>query len=215
MAEGPAMTRAQALQAAASGIELAAELAGQRVGVVALGEMGIANTTSASALCAALLPADPASVCGRGTGLDEEGLRRKRAAVRRALDVNRPDPSDPLGVLAALGGFEIAFLVGLALGAAAEGLVVLLDGFITGAAALVAARLAPPVTESFVAAHLSPEPGHRLVLEALGLRPLLDLGMRLGEATGAALAIPIVRAALALLSDMATFDEAGVSDAGR
>lgn len=215
VAEGPAMTRPQALHAAAAGIELAAELAGQRVGVVALGEMGIANTTSASALCAALLPADPVSVCGRGTGLDEEGLRRKRAAVRRALDINRPDPSDPLGVLAALGGFEIAFLVGLALGAAAERLVVLLDGFITGAAALVAARLAPPVTESFVAAHLSPEPGHRLVLEALGLRPLLDLGMRLGEATGAALAMPIVRAALALLSDMATFDEAGVSDAGR
>jgi nicotinate-nucleotide--dimethylbenzimidazole phosphoribosyltransferase len=215
VAEEPAMTRAQALQALAAGIELAAELAGRGVGIVALGEMGIANTTSASALCAALLPADPTSVCGHGTGLDEEGLRRKLAAVRRALDVNRPDPSDPLGVLAALGGFEIAFLVGLALGGAAERLVVLLDGFITGAGALVAERLAPPVTESMVAAHLSPEPGHRLVLEELGLRPLLDLGMRLGEGTGAALALPIVRSALAVLRDMATFAEAGVSDAGR
>lgn len=214
-AKGPAMTRAQALQGLAAGIELAAELAGRGVGIVALGEMGIGNTTSASALCAALLPADPASVCGRGTGLDEEGLRRKLAVVRRALDVNHPDPSDPLGVLAALGGFEIAFLVGLALRAAAERLVILLDGFISGAAALVAARLAPTVTESMVAAHLSPEPGHRLVLEELGLRPLLDLGMRLGEGTGAALALPIVRAASAVLRDMATFAEAGVSDAGR
>ncbi len=213
--EGPAMSRDQALQALAAGIELAAELTSGGVGIVALGEMGIANTTAASALCAALLPADPASVCGRGTGLDEDGLRRKRAAVRRALEVNRPDSRDPLGVLAALGGFEIGFLVGLALGAAAERLVVLLDGFITGAAALVAARLAPPITERMVASHLSPEPGHRLVLEALGLRPLLDLELRLGEATGAALAIPIVRASLAVLSDMATFAEAGVSDAGR
>jgi nicotinate-nucleotide--dimethylbenzimidazole phosphoribosyltransferase len=213
--QGPAMSRDQALQALAAGIELAAELASGGVGIVALGEMGIANTTVASALCAALLPADPASVCGRGTGLDENGLRRKRAAVRRALEVNHPDRSDPLAVLACLGGFEIAFLSGLALGGAAERLVVLLDGFITGAAALVAARLAPTVSESMVASHLSPEPGHRLALDALGLRPLLDLELCLGEGTGAALAIPIVGAALAVLSDMATFAEAGVSDGGR
>jgi nicotinate-nucleotide--dimethylbenzimidazole phosphoribosyltransferase len=212
---GPAMSREQAWRALAAGVELAAELADRGLGIVALGEMGIANTTAASALCAALLPADPAAVCGRGTGLDEDGLRRKRAAVRRALEVNHPDRSDPLAVLAALGGFEIAFLAGLALGAAAERLVVLLDGFITGAAALIAARLAPAVSERLVASHLSPEPGHRLVLEALGLRPLLDLELRLGEGTGAALAIPIVRASLAVLSDMATFAEAGVSDAGR
>lgn len=215
IAEGPAMTRVQALHALAAGIELAAELQGRGIAIVALGEMGIANTTSASALCATLLPADPASVCGPGTGLDEEGLRRKLAVLRRALEVNRADASDPLGVLATLGGFEIAFLVGLALGAAAERLVVLLDGFITGAASLVAARLSPPVTESMVASHLSPEPGHALVLEALHLRPLLDLGLRLGEGTGAALALPIVRAACAVLAEMATFAEAGVSDAGR
>lgn len=214
-ARGPAMSRPQALVAIAAGIELAAELAGRGVGIVALGEMGIANTTAASALCAALLPADPASVCGRGAGLDDEGVRRKVVVVHRALAANRPDTGDPVGVLAALGGFEIALLVGLALGAAAERLPVLLDGFITGAAALVACRLAPPVTESMVAAHRSPEPGHRLVLEALALSPLLDLALRLGEGTGATLALPIVHASLAVLAEMATFADAGVTDAGR
>ena len=214
IAEGPAMSRGQALEALAAGIELGGELAADGVGAVCLGEMGIGNTTAASALCAALLPADPAAVCGRGTGLDDDGLRRKVEVVHRALAANRPDPGDPLGCLAALGGFEIALLAGVALGAAAERLVVVLDGFIVGAAALVACRLAPALGDHLVASHVSPEPGHRLVLDALGLRPLLDLDLRLGEGTGAVLALPLLRASLAILRDMATFDEAGVTDAG-
>jgi nicotinate-nucleotide--dimethylbenzimidazole phosphoribosyltransferase len=177
--------------------------------------MGIGNTTAAAALCAALLPADPAAVCGSGTGLDEEGVARKVAAVTRALEVNRVDAADPVGVLAALGGFEIAVLAGVMLGCRAARVPVVLDGFITGAAALVAAAIEPAAVESMIAGHRSPEPGHALALERLGLEPLLDLRLRLGEGSGAALALPIVRSALALLNDMASFDEAGVTDAGR
>ena len=155
-----------------------------------------------------------AAVCGPGTGLDTDGVRRKAKVIERALAANgRLD--DPVDVLAALGGFEIAVLAGLALGAAAERLAVVLDGFIVTAAALIAARLEPAAVAYMVAGHLSPEPGHRLGLAALGLRPLLDLELRLGEGTGAALALPLVRAAHALLEEMATFDQAGVADAGR
>ena len=212
--EGAAMPRAQTLAGIAGGAELAAELVRDGAGIVALGDMGIANTTAASALCAALLPAEPSDVCGRGTGIDDEGLARKVDAVRRALAANDPDPGDPVGVLAALGGYEIAVLAGVCLGAAAERAVVLLDGFVTGAAALVAARLASHAAGRMVASHRSPEPGHALVLSDLGLRPLLDLGLRLGEGSGAALALPLLDAALAILSDMATFEAAGVTDAG-
>jgi nicotinate-nucleotide--dimethylbenzimidazole phosphoribosyltransferase len=213
ISEGPAMSREHAARAVASGREVAAELAGEGIGIVALGEMGIGNTTSAAALVSALLSAGPEMTCGRGTGVDDAALRRKVEVVRQALAVNRCDPADPLGALAALGGFEIGFLSGVAAGAAERGLVVLLDGFITGAAALLAERLAPGARASMVAAHLSPEPGHRLVLDALELEPLLDLGLRLGEGSGAALALPLVRAALAILDEMATFESAGVSDA--
>jgi nicotinate-nucleotide--dimethylbenzimidazole phosphoribosyltransferase len=212
MSVGPALTRAQALAAIVAGIGLAREL---DAAVVALGEMGIGNTTAAAALAAAFLGVQPAAVCGRGTGLDDSGLGRKVVVVERALSVNAPDPADPVGVLAAVGGLEIAFLVGVALGAASARRVVLLDGFITGVAALAAARLAPAAVEAMVAAHLSPEPGHRLVLADLGLEPLLDLGLRLGEGTGALLAVPLLRAADAVLGEMATFAEAGVTDAGR
>jgi nicotinate-nucleotide--dimethylbenzimidazole phosphoribosyltransferase len=215
IAEGPAMSRPDAERCIERGIVLARELAAEDVGIVALGEMGIANTTSAAALCAALLPAQAEAVCGRGTGLDDAGVQRKVEVVKRALAANAVDPADPLGVLAALGGFEIAVLCGVALGAAAERIVVLLDGFITGAAALVAARTAPDSVAAMVAAHVSPEPGHRLVLAELGLEPLLDLGLRLGEGSGAALALPLVQSSLAVLSDMATFTSAGVTDAGR
>ena len=215
LTEGPAMTREQAEQCLAAGATVAAELADEGVGIVALGEMGIGNTTSASALVAAFLGAEPEAVCGPGTGLDAAGLERKVAAVRRALAVNRLGESDPVDTLAVLGGFEIAFLAGVALGAADRRLVTLLDGFISGAAALAAERIRPGTSASMVAAHRSPEPGHALVLEALGLDPLLDLGLRLGEGTGAALALPILHAALAILDEMATFDSAGVTDAGR
>jgi nicotinate-nucleotide--dimethylbenzimidazole phosphoribosyltransferase len=212
-ARGPAMSRDDAVAAIAAGRELARELA-ERCTVVALGDMGIGNTTAASALHAALLGLPPAVVCGPGTGLDAEGVRRKVDVVERALAANAP-LGDAVDVLAALGGYEIAFLVGLALGAAAERLAVVLDGFIVAAAALVAAELEPGVTEYMVAAHVSPEPGHRLSLEALGLRPLLDLELRLGEATGAALALPLLRSSLAVLREMATFESAHVTDTGR
>lgn len=215
IAAGPAMTAEECVARVHSGIVLADELARDGVSVVALGEMGIGNSTAAAAVCAALLEVDPVLTCGRGTGVDDVGLERKVDVVRRALRVNQVDPKDPLVVLAALGGFELAVLVGLVLGAAANRLVVLLDGFITTAAALVAARLSPPAVDSMVAAHRSPEPGHALSLEAVGLAPLLDLGLRLGEGSGAALALPLVHAALAVLAEMATFESAGVTDAGR
>jgi nicotinate-nucleotide--dimethylbenzimidazole phosphoribosyltransferase len=214
LAEGAAMTLEQASTAVAAGREAAAELAADGIGILALGEMGIGNTTSASALAAALLPAEPEATCGPGTGLDEAGLARKVETVRRALAVNAVDGAEPLTALAALGGFEIAFLAGVALEAAERGVVVLLDGFITGSAALVAERISPGARDAMVAAHVSPEPGHRLVLDALGLEPLLDLGLRLGEGSGAALALPLLHAALAVLDEMATFDSASVTDAG-
>jgi nicotinate-nucleotide--dimethylbenzimidazole phosphoribosyltransferase len=208
MLEGPAMSAAETQRALRAGSELADELG--EVDVVALGEMGIGNTTSASALTAAFLDLDPELVCGRGTGLDDAGVARKIGAVRRALELHRG--ADPL---AALGGFEIAFLTGLTLGCARRRIVVLLDGFITGAAALAAVRLEPSAADVLIAAHRSPEPGHALVLAALGLEPLLDLELRLGEGSGAALALPLLRASVAILAEMATFADAGVTDAGR
>ena len=210
--QGPAMTLAQAERGVAAGVEIAAELAASGTGLVALGELGIGNTTAASALAAALLPADPVRVCGRGTGIDDAGLARKVAVVGRALAANASRIGDPLGALAAVGGFELAVVTGVCLGAAANRQVALLDGFVTAAAALVAARLEPASADYMVASHRAPEPGHNLVLAELGLRPLFDLGLRLGEGSGAALAIPIVNAALALMHEMATFEQAGVSD---
>jgi nicotinate-nucleotide--dimethylbenzimidazole phosphoribosyltransferase len=211
---GPAMSREDALAGIAAGAALAEEVVADGAGIVATGEMGIGNTTAAAAVCAALLPAEPEAVCGRGTGVDDAGLARKVDAVGRALAANRPAPADPVGVLAAVGGFELAVLAGVCLGGARAGAVVLLDGYVTGAAALVAARLAPTAAGRMVASHRSPEPGHALVLADLGLEPLLDLALRLGEGSGAALALPLLDSALALLADMATFDDAGVTDAG-
>jgi nicotinate-nucleotide--dimethylbenzimidazole phosphoribosyltransferase len=212
---GPAMSREQALAAVEAGVDLAVELAGDDVGIVCLGEMGIGNTTAASALVASLLSVEPELVCGPGTGLDDAGVRRKIDVVARMLAANPLDPDDPLGALAALGGFEIAVLAGLTLGCASERVAVVLDGFITGAAALAAARLAPGSIGAMIASHRSPEPGHALVLDALGLEPLLDLGLRLGEGSGAALALPLISSSIALLSDMASFEDAGVTDTGR
>jgi nicotinate-nucleotide--dimethylbenzimidazole phosphoribosyltransferase len=208
---GPAMSRATAAKKIADGVSLAEELLDHGVEAIGLGEMGIGNTTAASALAAALLPAEPALVCGRGTGIDDETLARKIDVVRRALAANADALDEPMGALAALGGFEQAVLVGLCLGTAARGGLVLLDGFVSSAAALVAARMAPAAVDRMIASHRSPEPGHDAILAALGLRPLLDLGLRLGEGTGAALALPLVNGALALLAEMATFEEAGVS----
>ena len=207
MTRGPAMTDERCADLLAAGEDLAEELA---VDVVGLGEMGIGNTTAASALTASLLGVAPARVCGRGTGLDDAGLARKVDVVTRALAAN--DGREPL---AAVGGFELAFLAGLAIGCARRRIVVLVDGFITAAAVLAATRREPGVRDVLVAAHRSTEPGHALILEELGLQPLLDLGLRLGEGSGAALALPLLDASIALLNEMATFDDAGVTDAGR
>ena len=211
---GPAMTREQALRAIEAGAALADELAGRGVNAIVLGEMGIGNSTAAAAVHAELLGVDAAVVCGPGTGLDATGMRRKVEVVERARAAN-PSPGDAVDVVAALGGFEIAFLVGVALGAAANSIAVVLDGFIVCAAALVAARLAPTAAEYMIAAHVSTEPGHALGLRALGLSPLLDLELRLGEGSGGALALPLLRAARSILVEMATFVDAGVTDAGR
>jgi nicotinate-nucleotide--dimethylbenzimidazole phosphoribosyltransferase len=203
MTRGPAMTATELERELAAGAELVDELGD--VDVVALGEMGIGNSTSAAALTAAVLGVEPQRVCGRGTGVDDDGLARKVDAVRRALAANAG-----VDALQAFGGFELAFLGGVARRCAERAVVVLLDGYIASAAVLAAG-----VRDGLIAAHRSAEPGHALVLDALGLEPLLDLGLRLGEGSGAALALPLLHASIAILNEMATFDEAGVTDAGR
>jgi nicotinate-nucleotide--dimethylbenzimidazole phosphoribosyltransferase len=214
-AEGPAMTREQAAESILRGAALARELVEDGATLLALGEMGIGNTTAAAAIAAVLLERDPAEVCGPGTGLDAAGVAHKAAVVRRMLHANEPRAADPLGALAAVGGFELGVLAGAVLAGAGARAVLLLDGFISGAAALLAVRLAPAARGYLVAAHRSSEPGHHAVLEALGLEPLLDLDLRLGEGSGAALALPLVAAARSVLAEMATFDAAGVTDTGR
>ncbi len=215
LAREPAMTREEAAAAVEAGIAIAQDLAARGVTLVGTGEMGIGNTTAASALTAHFTGAAAEAVTGRGTGVDDETLARKVAAVRRALALHSASASAPLDALARLGGLEIAGLAGVVLGAAARRVPVVVDGFISGAAALAAVRMAPAAAGYLVAAHRSAEPGHRAVLEALGAEPLLDLGMRLGEGTGAALAMTLVDAAIRILREMATFADAGVSDAGR
>jgi len=214
MSRGPAMTRAEARAAIEAGIELVESEQRRRLDLIGTGEMGIGNTTAASAMLAVFTGAPIEDVTGRGTGLDEAGRRRKVQAIERALLVNGPDPGDALDVLAKVGGFEIAGLAGVVLAGAARRIPVLLDGFITGAAALAAVRLKPEARYVLLASHRSAEPGHRHALDALGLDPYLDLGMRLGEGTGAALCIDLARAAVTILTEMATFKSAGVSTAG-
>jgi nicotinate-nucleotide--dimethylbenzimidazole phosphoribosyltransferase len=210
MARGPAMTRAQAVAAIEAGAALAVEAIAGGADLLGTGEMGIGNTTAASAITAALTGAPADAVTGYGTGLDESGRARKVAVVRRALEVNAPDPADGLDVLAKVGGFEIAGLVGVILAGAAHRIPVALDGFIAGAAALVADALAPAARDALFASHRSAEPGHALALRHLGLEPYLALDMRLGEGTGAALFVMLARAAAAIHAEMATFKSAGV-----
>ena len=210
--EGPAMSRDDAVQAVGVGIGLVERLrTSGGLDVLGVGEMGIGNTTAASAIVAALTGEAVDRVTGRGTGIDESARIRKVAVIERALDRNRPDPTDPIGVLAAVGGFEIAALVGLILGAAAAHIPVILDGFITGAAALVAAVIQPALPPRLIAAHRSAEPGHAIVLERLALRPFLELDLRLGEGSGAALGIGLLVAACRVRDEMATFESADVS----
>jgi len=210
MTRGPAMTREQAMTAIEAGAELAEEAIQAGADLLATGEMGIGNTTAASAITAAVTGAQPGEVTGRGTGVDDAGRTRKVDAVRRALAVNRPDAHDGLDVLSTVGGFEIAGLVGVVLAGAAHRIPVALDGFIAGAAALVAVTLAPEARHALFAAHRSTEPGHAIALRHLGLEPYLALDMRLGEGTGAALFVMLARAAAAIYAEMATFKSAGV-----
>lgn len=214
MAVGPAMSRSEAERAVCVGIELSGELAAAGMEIVALGEMGIANTTAASAVTAALLRLEPELVCGTGTGVDEAGRERKVKTVWRALEANCVHARDPLGAIAGVGGLEIAALTGVVLGCAERRIPVVLDGFITGAAALAAVCLAARAKTVLIASHRSTEPGHAWVLRALDLEPLFELDLRLGEGTGAALALPLIASALAILGDMATFADAGVTDSG-
>lgn len=210
--QGPAMTREQAEACISAGVRIALEAAENGADIIGAGDMGIGNSTVSSAIVAALTHRPPSDTTGRGTGRSDRELAHKTAVVERALEVNRPDSGDGLDVLTKVGGFEIGVLAGVVLGGALARRVVVLDGFISGAAALIAHSLCPSVRDYVVAAHLSAEPGHRIALSHMGLRPLLDLGMRLGEGTGAVLAMGIVEAAAACLTEMATFAEAGVSN---
>jgi nicotinate-nucleotide--dimethylbenzimidazole phosphoribosyltransferase len=209
----PAMTHHEAAAAVALGIEMADRAAAEGCMLLGIGEMGIANTTAASALTAALTGLAPVSVIGRGTGADEGCMARKRSAVERALSRHLAHIHEPLDFLARLGGFEIGAMCGLCLGAAATRRAVLVDGFIATVAALLAVRFSASVRDYLLPAHRSTEPGHAPLLELIGHRPLLDLEMRLGEGTGAALAVPIIRAAVAAFKGMATFASAGVAGA--
>lgn len=206
---GPAMTREQTLQAILTGAEIARTVDADVIGV---GEMGIGNTTTSSAVLAVLLEADVEAVTGRGGGITEESFRKKKAVIRTAIEVNRPDRDDVVGVLSKVGGFDLAAMCGAFLGAAAARRPAVIDGLISAAAALCAVRLCPNVRGYLVPSHASFEIGYRLAMEAMDLRPLFDLGMRLGEGSGCPLAFQVLDAACAVINDMATFDEAGIND---
>jgi nicotinate-nucleotide--dimethylbenzimidazole phosphoribosyltransferase len=208
----PALTRDEARAAVEVGIGVAGALVEAGAKCLLTGDMGIANTTPAAALIAVFTGGTPAEVTGRGTGIDDETYARKVAVVTAALDRHAPDPADPLGVLAAVGGLEHAALAGFLLAAAAHRVPVIVDGVIAASAALAAAAFAPDVVAAMVAGHRSAEPGASVALAHLGLTPLLDLGMRLGEGSGAVLALPVVAAAVRVLHEVATFDSAGVSE---
>ncbi len=207
----PAMTRDQAELAVTVGMELAADAVREGIGLIGTGEMGIGNTTPSAAITAVMTGRPAADVTGRGTGIDESGRARKVAVIEQALALHHPDPADPLDVLAKVGGLEIGGLAGLMLGAAEARIPVVLDGFIAGAAALIAVGLQPLCREYLIASHRSAEQGHRVILDYLRLKPLLDLDLRLGEGTGACLGMDLVCAAIKIYTEMATFDEAGVS----
>jgi nicotinate-nucleotide--dimethylbenzimidazole phosphoribosyltransferase len=212
LASGPAMTRDQAETSLMTGFDIASDLFDGGIQILGTGDMGIGNTTPSAAIGAAITGCRLNDMVGPGTGVDENGLTRKMEVVRQALDLNRPDPNDGLDVLSKVGGFEIGGIAGCILAGAYHGHPIVIDGFISTAGALVAHALAPDVTGYLFAGHCSEEPGHRLMLDHLGLKPILDLGMRLGEGTGGALAMGIMDAAIRIFNDMATFEEAGVSE---
>jgi nicotinate-nucleotide--dimethylbenzimidazole phosphoribosyltransferase len=211
--QGPAMSREEGVQSIEIGIRLVREAYAEGFRLVGLGEMGIGNTTASSAITAVMTGRPVAEVTGYGTGVDAKTLTRKIQVIEQGVTLHCPDPLDPLDVLAKVGGFEIGGLVGIVLGAAACRMPVVLDGFITGAAALLASSLAPSSHAYMIPSHVSAEPGHRLVMDFLGFRPLLDLDLRLGEGTGACLGIGLLQSSLACLTQMATFKSAGVDEA--
>ncbi len=212
MMKGSAMTKYQAIQSIREGIEIfEEEAATSGVDIAGTGDMGIANTTSSSAIVACITGSRPQDVTGRGTGIDDERLRRKIEVIEKALKINQPDPGDPLDVLSKVGGFEIGGLVGCILAAAVHRVPILIDGFISTASALIACELCPPLKDYLIAAHISQEKGHQIALSYLGKIPLLDLNMRLGEGTGAVLGMKLVELAVKILNEMATFEEARVS----
>lgn len=213
IARGPAMSREQAFRSLERGIEVVEELAKEGMDILATGDMGIGNTTPSTAILSVFTSAPVGAVTGRGTGLNDQGLQNKVRVIEEALSVNAPNGKDPMDVLAKVGGFEIGGIAGMIIGAAANRIPVVIDGFISGAGALLAVKLQPRVREYLIAAHISAEKGHGVMLEEMGLVPLLDLGLRLGEGTGAALAISLVEAAVKIFKEMATFNEAGVSQA--
>lgn len=211
MAYGPAMTREEAIRAVEAGIEVLESELCMGLDIVATGEMGIGNTTPATAIASAITGLPVARLAGRGTGLDDAGMARKIGVIERALAVNRPDPKDPLDVLAKVGGYEIGAIVGIILAAAVHRIPVVVDGFISTAGALIAVGLCERVKDYCIASHNSAEAGHRAMWAHLGLESLLDLGLRLGEGTGAVLAIQLIEAACCVLNEMATFESAHVS----
>jgi len=212
MAMGPAMSRDEAIKAIRAGIDLFEEELSCGLDIVGTGEMGIGNTTAASAITASFTGKSVEEITGRGAGLDDPGLKNKIEVIKRSLLINKPDPADPIDVLSKVGGFEIAGLAGIILAAASKKIPVVIDGFISGAAALVAFKIEPKVKEYMIAAHRSQEGGHKIILEYIGLRPLLDLDLRLGEGTGGALGIGLADAAIKILTQMATFKSASVSE---
>jgi len=212
MAKGPAMSREDALESIRMGVEVAFTYANKGYNLFAAGDMGIGNTTPTSAIFAVLTGKSPEEVTGRGTGIDDETLKKKIKVVKQALEVNKPDPSDPVDVLAKVGGLEIGGIAGLILGGAALGIPVVVDGLISTAGALIAVALCPMVEDYIVCAHKSAAFGHQAALERLGCRPLLDLGMRLGEGTGAAIGMWLMELGEKILHDMATFQEAQVAE---
>ncbi len=207
----PAMSREEAIRSIEAGIEIFREH-GRDAYLVALGDMGIANTTPSSAICSAITGKPPEEVTGRGTGVSDESFRRKVEVVKKALRLHSPNPEDGIDVLSKVGGYEIGALAGVALAAASERVAVVCDGFIATAGALIAYTLNPRVAEYMFAGHLSQEPGHRVMLEYMNLKPILNLNLRLGEGTGAALAMGIIEAAVKVIREMATFSSAGVSE---
>jgi nicotinate-nucleotide--dimethylbenzimidazole phosphoribosyltransferase len=212
MARGPAMSREQAMKSIEVGLEIVEREAKKGLDIVGTGDMGIGNTTSSSAITAAITGEKVAKVTGRGTGIDNKQLAHKVEVIERALEANKPNTEDATDVLAKVGGFEIGGLSGVILGAAAQRIPVVIDGFISGAAALIAVGLSSGVKDYLIASHCSVEIGHRAILKYLGLKPILDLELRLGEGTGAALGIFLAEAAAKILAEMATFTEAGVSE---